>query len=215
MTVLAHLFDELKPSPTGFLMSKNIYTYTPEANAYEYINLPTDRPFRKMLLGAHQETRTFSQMVAELKLSEDNDKRVPMDMTGDELFYLMKQLYPEYIENVYMVLGASATAFRVTPSEDAVIVGVATSGYKPLFIVFQNGGLASGSIETTPKTAYMVCKGYIPHGLISVPFGNQVEPGDWWDVAKVGSLVLRLKAGPSLGTTPLTQVIVQQQRAYA
>lgn len=214
MTVLAHLFDELKPSPTGFLMSKQGYSYTPVANAYEYIDLPTDHPIRKLLIGSHQETRTFTQMIAELKLSEDNDKRVPMDMTGDELFYQIKQNYPEYIENVYMVIGASATAFRVTPADDAVIVGQGTSGVKAGTLIFQNGGLASGILDTTPNTWYMVCKGYIPHGVASIPFGKADDPGDWYDVTKIGSLKLRLKAGPSLGTTPTAEVITQQLRSY-
>lgn len=215
MTVIAHLFDELKPTPTGFLMSKNVYTYTPEANAYEYINLPTDRAFRKMLLGSDQEAYTFTQMIAEMKLSEDNDKRVPMDTTGDELFWLIKQLYPEYIENIYMAISNSATSFRVTPFEDAVLVGSLTSTSQGLFGVFGNGGIAAFTTETGAETVYFLCKGYIPHGLVSIPFGNQAEPGDWYDVTKVGSLVLRLKAGASLGSSPLARIITQQQRNYA
>lgn len=215
LTVLGHLFDEAKPTPVGFLMSKSIYSYTPTANAFEYVDLPTDHPVRKLLLGSHQEERTFSQMIAELKLSEDNDKRVPFDMTGDELFYFMKQNYPEYIENVYHVIAETATAFRVTPSEDAVIVGQPASGILPGSLVFSNGGLASGIMETTPTTWYMVCKGYIPHGLACVPFGNPALVDDWYDVTKIGSLRLRLKAGPSLGTDPTAQVITQQLRRYA
>lgn len=215
MTVKAHLFDELKPTPIGFLMSKNIYTYTPEAGAHEYLNLPTDYPFRKLLFGSHQEEHTFTQMIAEMKLSEDNDKRIPFDMTGDELFWLMKQIYPEYIENVYMNIENAATSFRVTPFEDAVIVGSMTSTTQGLFGLFNNGGKATFETETGWETVYFLCKGYIPHGLVSVPFGNPAEPGDWYDVTKIGSLVLRLKAGASLGAAPIARVITQQQRNYA
>lgn len=215
MTVLAHLFDELKPTPTGFLMSKQVYSYTPAANSYEYIDLPTDHPVRKLLIGSHQEERTFTQMVAELKLSEDNDKRVPFDMTGDELFWLMKQTYPEYIENVYMTISNSDTAFRVTPSEDAVITGIIVNALQMLYLYFQNGGLAQGCTETDPRTVYMICKGYIPHGVASIPFGMPDVPGNWYDVTKVGSLILRLKAGPTLGTAPTVEVITQQLRSYA
>lgn len=215
LTVLGHLFDEVKPTPVGFLMSKSIYSYTPTANAFEYIDLPTDHPVRKLLVGSHQEERTFTQMIAELKLSEDNDKRVPFDMTGDELFYFMKQHYPEYIENIYHAIGTSATAFRVTPSEDAVIVGSKTSTLTGLFLMFSNGGLATGTAETSAETIYMHCMGYIPHGLACVPFGNPALVDDWYDVTKIGSLRLRLKAGPSLGTDPTAQVITQQLRRYA
>lgn len=215
LTVIAHVFDELVPTPTGFLMSKNIYSYTPEVNAYEYITLPTDYPYRKLLFGGRQEGLTVTQMVAEMRLSEDNDKRVPMDLTGDELFYHAKQIFPEYIENVYMVIAAGATEFRVTPSTDGVIVGANTSLNEHLIVVFNNGGLATGTKETNAETMYMVCKGYVPHGLLAIPFGDQADPALWYNVAAIGSLVLRLKAGPYLGTTPTEQVILQQQRPYA
>ena len=212
--VQAHIFDELVPTPVGFLMTKELYTYTPVANAYEYIDLPRDFPIRKLLLGSHQETRTFTQMVAEARLSEDNDKRVPINLTGDEIFWLMKKLYPEYGENVYMVIANTETEFRVTPSEDAVIVGQQTSMTDGLHIIFSNGGLAKGTKETTAETIYMLCRGFIPHGYASIPFGQADLPADWYDVTKIGSLSLRLKAGPSLGTAPTAQVISQQLRRY-
>jgi len=215
LTVQAHLFDELKPTPTGFLMSKNVYTYTPAANAFEYLDLPTDHPIRTLLVGSHQEEFNFTQMIAEIKLSEDNDKRIPLDLTGDELFHLMKQLYPEYIENVYMVIDNGGTSFRVTPFEDAVLVGQLTSNPQDLSGVFGNGGVAAFATESTPVTVYFLCKGYIPHGLVAFPFGNPEDLADWYDVTKVGTLQIRVKAGPTLGSDPLAQVITQQLRSYA
>lgn len=215
LTVQAHLFDELKPTPTGFLMSKNVYTYTPSENAYEYLDLPTDHPLRTLLMGSHQEAYTFTQMIAELKISEDNDKRIPLDLTGNELFYLMKQLYPEYIENVYMAITDTPHAFRVTPFEDAVIVETTPNQLMTSEVMFDNGGLAGGSCGSPPATFYMLCKGYIPHGLIAIPFGNPSDLADWYDVTKVGTLQIRVKAGPTLGTTPLNQIVTQQLRSYA
>jgi len=215
LTVLGHLFDEFKPTPVGFLMSKSIYSYTPAQNAFEYIDLPTDHPIRKLLIGSHQETRTFTNMIAGLRLSEDNDKRVPFDMTGDELFYFMKQHYPEYIENVYMAIVDTPHAFRVTPADDAVIIETTPNQLMTSEVMFDNGGLAGGSCGAPPATFYMLCKGYIPHGIACVPFGNQDLVDDWYDVTKIGSLRFRLKAGPSLGTDPTAQVITQQLRRYA
>lgn len=215
MTITAHLFDQLVPTPTGFLMSKNVFTYTPVASSYEYLDLPTDHAIRRLLLGSHQEGYTFTQMIADLKLSEDNDKRIPFDLTGSRLWYLMKQMFPQYIENVYMVLGTSATEFRVTPSEDAVIVGAKTGTLTGMFVIFSNGGLATGTCETTAETIYMTCAGYIPHGLVALPFGDSQDMADWYEVKDIGTLQLRLKAGPSLGSSPLAQVITQQLRPYA
>ncbi len=214
MRIMAHIFDEFVPTPTAFLMSKTQYSYTPDANSFEYLDLPTDYPVRKILVGAHQEGRTFTQMVAEIRLNEDNDKRVPLDITGDELFFAHKQNIPPLVENVYMAIGTSDTEFRVTPSEDAVIVGARTSTTDGFLLIFQNGGLAKGKCETTAETIYMLCSGHIPHGLAVIPFGDQKDSADWYDVTKVGSLVLRIKGGPSLGSDPLMQVVTQQLRNY-
>ena len=214
LRIIAHIFDEHVPTPTGFLTSKELYSYTPVAGAYEHIDMPADRPLRNLMIGSHQEERAFTEMIAELRLSEDNDRKIPFDLTGDELFWYLKENYPEIIENVYHNIGTSATAFRVTPADDAVIVGSRTSTTGGLWIVFDNGGKARGLCVTSQETVYMHCKGYVPHGYAMLPFGDQDDPEDWYDITKIGSLRLRLKAGPSLGTTPTTQVVTQQVRKY-
>lgn len=214
LQILAYIFDEYKPTPTGFLLNKQLYSYTPTADGYEYIDLPTDLPYRKLFLGSHQEQYTFTQMIAELKLSEDNDKRVPVDLLGTELWWENKKNFPEYIENVYMNIAATSTVFRVTPSEDAVITGNPTSAEETLILLFGNGGYATGKMATTKNTCYLICKGYIPHGYAALPFGDQDLIEDWYDVTKIESLRLRIKAGPSLGATPTTQVLTQQIRKY-
>jgi len=215
LTVQAHLFDEKKPTPTGFLMSKNVYTYTPTANAYEYLDLPTDHPIRTLLVGAHQEERVFGQMIAEIRLSEDNDKRIPVDLTSDELMYLIRETYPEYIENVYMYVDTSDTYFRVTPSDDAVLIPNSVVVLQDVYALFLNGGKARAKTADSIATIYMISKGYIPHGLAPLPIGNPDEVDDWYDVTKVGTLQIRIKAGATPGTTPLNQIVTQQYRAYA
>ena len=50
LQVNAHVFDEKKITPRGFLMSKEFYSYTPSANNWEYVDLPTDYVIRKVML---------------------------------------------------------------------------------------------------------------------------------------------------------------------
>ena len=215
LMIIAYIFDELKPTPVGFLMNKELFSYTPTANANEYIDLPTDYPMRKLLIGSHQSAYTFTQMIAEMRLSEDSDKRVPFDITGDELFWEMKRLYPPHIENVYHAIDTSDTTFKVTPSEDAILQGHSTSTAQALMLLYGNGGNVTGKFATAMETAYMRCMGYIPHGYASLPFGDPVEVETWYDVTKLGSLQLRIKAGASLGSNPTAQVVAQQIRRYA
>ena len=48
LTVLAHIFDEKTPAPSGFLMHKEIKSYTLAASTHEYTDLPTDYLYRKL-----------------------------------------------------------------------------------------------------------------------------------------------------------------------
>ena len=215
MSIFAHLFDEKAATPTGFLMAKEIKDYSLAGGSHEYTPMPTDYPYRKLLLQSQVAGVGVEYTFGNIKLSEDNDKRIPFDMTGDELLWEMKRTNPEYIETVYSLINSSATLFRVTPAEDAIIIGTNTGALQDLFIVFQNGGLVTGTTQTSGETVYMICKGYIPHGLVSLPFGDPAKPADWYDVTKVGDLRLRLKAGADLSTTPTAQIITQQLRPYA
>lgn len=215
LMIIASIFDELKPTPVGFLMNKELYSYTPAGNANEYIDLPTDYPMRKLLIGSLQSGKTFSQMIAEMRLSEDSDKRVPWDITGDELFWEMKRIYPPHVENVYHAIDTSDTNFYVTPAEDAILQGHSTSTAQALMMYFGNGGLVTAKFASAKETAYLRCMGYIPHGYASIPFGDPGNIDNWYDVTKLGSLQLRVKAGVSLGSNPTTQVIAQQIRRYA
>lgn len=214
LMIIAHIFDELKVNPTGFLMNKELFSYTPTANANEYIDLPTDYPMRKLLLGSHQSGYTFTQMIAEMRLNEDSDKRVPFDITGDELFWQMKRMFGPYIENVYHAIDTSNTTFKVTPSEDAVLSGHSTSTAQALMMVYGNGGNVTAKFATALETAYLRCMGYIPHGYAAIPFGHPDIIENWFNVKPLGSLQLRVKAGASLGSSPTVQVAAQQLRPY-
>ncbi|MCK4822811.1 hypothetical protein KA005_44020, partial [bacterium] len=48
LSVLAHVFDEKVINPIGFLTNKEVFAYTLVASAHKYIDLPTDRPIRKI-----------------------------------------------------------------------------------------------------------------------------------------------------------------------
>jgi hypothetical protein len=54
-------------------------------------------------------------------------------------------------------------------------------------------------------------QGYLPHGCLCIPFGDQKDPGDWYD-ASGKSLVLKIKAG-ELQSGDI-KIVNQQLRSY-
>ncbi len=57
-------------------------------------------------------------------------------------------------------------------------------------------------------------RGFSPFGSLCIPFGDQANNGDWFDVGSIGNLRLTLKAGSSPGASSTCEVITEQLRKY-
>src|SRR3990167_9498962 len=77
--VFAHEFDEKRISPAAFMMSKEIYSYTGVASAWQYIDLPTDYPYRIIAIQSEVTGQNPNSVYNKIKLVEDNGKKVPID----------------------------------------------------------------------------------------------------------------------------------------
>lgn len=214
LRVAADVFDEKAVTPTGFLMSKEHYTYTCGADgSVEPIVMPTDYPYRKMLVMARLADYHPWQVVNEIKLDENNDKKIPMDRKVSDWSAYMASVYPP-VEEMMRFIGAAGTSneYFITPSYEAVVLPVSrsTAGH------FLTGLPYGGAVDITPEQAgdnFSLVHGWMPHGAIPVPFGLQDDIGDWYDVTGIGNLRLRLKAG-SAATSGEPAVVLQQMRSY-
>lgn len=214
LKVLGYLFDEKVVSPMGFLMSKELKSYTPGADGtYEYTDLPTDHLLRKLLVYAYDDAYSPWQVANEIKLSEDNDKKVPIDEKVSTLMKYINTLYPPFREKLYAVLTTTATDVYVSPSFDITVQGAAeTQGGAidvetgVLHSPFSLGGDGSWN-------AALEVVGFNPHSVVPVLFGDQNDPADWYDVTKLGNLKARVKAGTA-GTAGAIALYTQQLRKY-
>lgn len=214
MFVKALCFDEEPPSPMGFLMLKEQKSYTPTANAYEYTDLPTDYPYRTLAIQARKTGTRFGATVDQLKISEDNDKRIPYDDKASILAQLMGPFFGWYQEHIIAYVGTGATNVYCTPGLD-VAMGLACMGNN--YAV--QGNIAVGCVYSCARaTAAGFVQanlgGWLPHHVLALPFGARNDLNDWYDVMKIGSLKLTLKGGASLGASDTIKVITEQLRRY-
>ena len=81
------------------------------------------------------------------------------------------------------------------------------------FVIQSGGGKITvlGSASSNPFSG--VARGYLPNHCFEFPFGDQQDLADWYDVAKLGSLRLRMEAGLA-GAAGTVAVILQQLRRY-
>lgn len=218
LRVFASIFDGRAVTPQGFLMHKEIKDYPLGASAHEYTDLPTDFPYRKLLIKAQKYGTGPVGMIENFKLSEDNDRKIPFNLTGEELGRLVTALKAPYREVIIINGGASGWAFYCTPTgwpklgisqwEASNVAKVATAWQG-------DGGRGYTYLEGVGGNYMVSIDGYAPHGVVEIPFGIQNDPADWYDASPLGSLRLDIQATSGMTSSESIQVFMQQLRKYA
>lgn len=214
LSVIADIFDEKAITPTGFLMNKELYSYIPVAGATEEIDLPSDYPYRKLVVQARVNDLWFGGIIANLKLTEDNDRKIPMDLDAVRL--------EKWLEKVNGYYGC-AVLTDLNTATGVTCYYAPTQGIRMSPDVFCTGGMLdnvpfgySNLLKTTTMTGVtpIDIRGMFPHGCLNVPFGNQQDVADAYDV-KGKNLKLKLKAGSGKTFTETFRIFTQQIRSYA
>lgn len=212
LQVCADVFDEKVPTPIGFLMDKEYYSFTSAASASnEYVDLPNDYPIRRILLQTIKSGSWWENLLSEIELSEDEGKRKPIELTtGGELVQLVHSLYGPCEELYVGTFPAIAQQTIYTMISESVYCLISPIGAPD---VYTDAECVGGSQTLTPEavTAWRaLIKGFIPHGVIPLDMGDLQDPDDWYDVTKKGKIKLRLKAAGSVAFN----VILEQLRKY-
>ncbi|MBA7486827.1 hypothetical protein ES707_22388 [subsurface metagenome] len=216
LTVLANIFDEKMITPMGFLMNKEIKDYPFGVGTHEYTALPTDFPYRKMFIRSQVYGTGSEWCFTSIKLSEDNDKRIPLNHSIGDCLRSIVGLNPPYRERIVCAYGGGGL-FYCTPAywpkanantwalENSAAVLTTWAGDGGRGYVYPSVGFSNMTIDV---------EGYCPHGVLEFPFGLQDDPDDWYDVTRVGSLKLDIVAGGGMSATENCQIFLQQARRY-
>ena len=217
LQVWAALFDEKKITPIGFLMHKEIKSYVMTASGHEYTDLPTDYPYRKLFIRAHVPGTEPNIFLDNIKLSEDQDKRIIVNHGFEDIFRTIALLTPVYTETIIGYVGLTSTAGRCTPT--ARVNGICqrwalTTGAGEIAFYDGDGGRFYVIAATAASNMQVFLQGWLPHGVYEIPFGDQKLIEDWFSVGKIGSLKADITAGSGAGTTNAAQIFLQQLKNY-
>lgn len=216
--VLAKIFDGKTVEPEGFLMHKEVKNYGLGAASHEYTDLPTDYPYRKLFIAAHREANAMDWLINTIKLSEDNDRKIPFNASLYQLLRAIAGQSRPYREVIVGAMGGATGNFYCTPNYwPKLTVSSWESSNNPYTITVMGGDGGKGDMygESTITNYNLAVEGYAPHGAIEIPFGIQDDPGDWYDVTGLGSLKLDILSGAGRTTADTVQVFLQQLRKYA
>lgn len=213
LTVYAALFDEKRITPQGFLMTKEVKRWSATASDHEYTELPLDYPYRKLLIQNRIQDYDPRVIIANIKLSSDQDKRVIINNTFAEIMYSVGARNAYIRETISAPGNTSQREVHCTPT---VNVHAAGTGFENALVVKDmacyapGGGLIDVICEGQGNMSLQV-SGWAPHGAVQIPFGKQDVIEDWFDLAGIGSLKLDVTDGSANG---ITKVFIQQFRKY-
>jgi hypothetical protein len=211
--VFSDVFDEKVVSPVGFLMSKELYSYTTGADgSFEYIDLPTDYPLRKMLLRAFTNHYEPEYTLESVRIDEENQKRIPLDITLSKYINMMMSQWKEVSETFAIIGYTTERDYYVTPSNYFVGVAGLSTGDENFTAVtgWPRGGYIT-TITHGGQNFYGQVHGFCPNHCVELPFGDSMDMEDWYDLTKLQSLRLRLESAVASGAA---QVVLQQLRKY-
>jgi len=218
LEIVADVFDEKVISPIGFLMAKEHYSYTLLGTGYEYVDLPTDHPLRKLLVQGYLSGYEPWYTVGEARLDEDNDKRILFDWDLERYFRIMKGVWTPVEDNIMGLLGTGDNKnYYGTPTDYWAVPILFSRGVTSEFYLLATarGGKANIYSVTGGAGAWIgVYRGWLPNHCFELPFGNPQDLNDWYDVTRVGNLRLRLKGGSGGASGGTGAVVLEQLRRY-
>lgn len=215
ISVWAKVMEE-GATPRGYLMAKELKEFTTQASGQEITYLPTDFDIRKVMIRAYLNQGAQNAAITNLKLSQDEDKWIPVDLGADDFIFLMYDWFDEMELNLKVVRdhdendehfgGNYAHLVGIGGEENGVlnVQGAATNSFVSRSTVVGAGDKDDYEfwIRTFTRT---------PFDTFCYPFGNQMVRNDWLNVAPIGNLRLILTQGVAAYTT---QIVVQQIHPY-
>ena len=191
VTGWANLFDEKVPSLRGFLMTKEVKEYTMANNTHEYTDMPLDHPYRAIYFRPYLASTEPNQAVANIKLSEDRDKKIPYDLGGQDLLRTVMAGYPPVEESYWFGLSTSTRYLHIAPTTRVTAYGdvwAAAAAIQDPAYYDGDGGWLKTIAKANPSNTQIFVRGYVPHCVYEIPCGLKDDPDDWWDVTRLGSL---------------------------
>jgi hypothetical protein len=214
LDVDAFVFDGKAISPKGFLMAREHYNYALVSSAIEVVDLPVDKTLRNVFIASPFLNKAPNEQYNHIKLTENNDQKVPFDFATSHYLKLLGQLYGKCKEHLLGLVDTSGVAFPVLPAYEAV-GPVAGQGATALYFsaTATNGGVLTIK-GNAAGLAQGIVEGLAPHGAIVLPFGVQDDDTDWYEMNGITSLKLKITGGSSVGSSSVCSVVTEQVELY-
>jgi len=210
LSVVAHVFDEKQVSPVGAFQLQRIKQYTLVASAHEYTELPTDQVIRAIYILSRADDLQPWQQFNKIKLYEDEGKKVIINDLRTSDVLRVFPWNPYFYEKMRVSAPTTEDDFYCTACFDVGTWWNPILGADSASLIAASYGGNVGVDVSAATEGDIFISGKCPHGACRIPFGNQDQDEDWYDVRQLKSLKLDLTAGGSASGT--VEIVVQSVR---
>lgn len=212
MAIHGYVFADPPPTPLGFLMTKQHYSYTLTASAHEYIDLPVDHQYRILMPQSYESTYAFNTQFAGFTWYADNKRKVFIDdVSGSEIAKILPHV--DMVEECFAGLGTgSAVSYYIAGTYEGYCSGVGRSHSQTTLIVGQQSGTRVQVTNDASESFQCIYHGYMPFGSINLCLHDLNVMDEFHDPTQYGSETLDIEAGS--GASGTIAVVLQQLRKY-
>ncbi len=214
LEIAANIFDGKKINPRGYLKAREHYKYSVVASGEHTIDLPVDRIIKMIMLQGDYKDTSLSQQINKIKITEDNDKKVPWNNNTVDILQMLAATLPAWQEKIRFNGTTSAVEFFITQFyEAAAVLGgiMATPNYGSA--TQSDGGTMDIDMSAAGECDGLTF-GWAPHGCIGLECGDEWDVEDWFNPTGVHELKAKLTAGSSASSSGTNKVVVQQLMGY-
>lgn len=216
-TMDLYLIEEGAEAAAGFMMAKNIYSFTSSASGDEHIDLPTDYPYVNLMVRAYTAGNDVDENISALKLDCDSGKFTPIDKKVKKIYQREEQdigvaelrYYLYRMDNETVTFDINHDPVVSVMGRDANdVINVNTVWSGRMILRFYTGN--TGAAVVAEELLQFMVRGGCPHSTINVPFGIRGEPATYFNAPGYGDIDLVLTQSAISNVS----VVLEQLRVY-
>jgi hypothetical protein len=188
ITAVAVLMEDVSP-PTGVLTAKEIYDFTSAASGDERVDMPTDYPWRTLLVRGYENGTALASTITNLKL--DYTRLAKYDNANAVATYM-----------------AEAQGGTLATEGGAADISAVAYWWKSDAYLYNH---THAGVAGSAKQAFFTVKGTGFENCFVIPMGRKEEPTTWFPAQQFGSVDLYITQGDADAEV---QVAVQEARPY-
>ena len=217
VSIVAHVMEDEALTSKGFIMNKEVYSFTSGTSGNEYVELPRDYPYMGVMLHSTIQGSDINELVSNIKLSCDSDKFVPFDRETKDLSESYELQHPPFsVRKSFFIASNTTVRFPLYYNPRLALTPIAANIAASASYVYSGNALlylytgADTAISSAMEVVAQIF-GTDPHCTVFHRFGVKNDPATHFDPTlwKEVQLILTQAAAGAV------KVVLQQLRPLA